>query len=194
MPRHGAWRRRDAVLGGASAFLAAGTTRLARPAGTLALADDDVPVLERALEVERRLVVSYEFAAQGDLLDSEVREATQLFAEQEREHAEALRSALIDLGVDPGPPPAAAEIEGLTDVDSQPAVLEFLVALEREAIAIYEAAAGELTAPDLLRTGAQIAANEAQHLVVLRQQLGEEAVPDVFEIETTADPSIPTSG
>jgi rubrerythrin len=188
MPSQRAWRRREAVLGGASAFLAAGAVPLARPAGTVALVDGDVAVLERALEVERRLVVSYEFAAQGDLLDSEVQEATQLFAEQEREHAEALRSALIDFGVDPGPPPAAAEIQGLVEVDSQPALLEFLVALEREAIAIYEAAARDLAAPDLLRTGAQIACNEAQHLVVLRQQLGQNAVPEVFEIEAAVDP------
>jgi len=194
MPPQRAWRRRDAVLGGASAFLAAGAVPLARAAGALALGAEEAPVLARALEVERRLVVSYEFASQGDLLESEVQAATLLFAQQEREHAEALRSALIDLGVDPGAPPAAVEIEGLPDLDSQPALLQFLIALEREAIAIYGEAATEIAAPDLLRTGAQIACNEAQHLVVLRQQLGEEAVPDVFEIQAAGDLPISSSG
>jgi rubrerythrin len=195
MPRGRGWRRRDAVLGSALAAttLVAGS-RLAQPVSAQALADGDVPVLQRALRLEQTLAVAYEFVAESGELEPEVQEAALLFAGQEREHAEALTSALLDLGGTPERPPEPDLIEGLVALTSQPAMLEFLVELERDAVAVYGGAAMELTAPDLLKTGAQIVCNEAQHLVVLRQQLGEEAVPAAFETGTAEDGLTPPNG
>ncbi len=183
MPPRRAWRRRDAVLGGlvAASAVAAGPRALAKAPSAPKLPADDILVLERALELEQTLAAAYGVAAGGELLDEEVREAAELFGDQEREHAEALVSALADLGGTAPPPPKPAEIEGLANLDSQAALLEFLAELEQEAIALYGEAATQLQAPDLLKTGAQIVGNEEQHLAVLRQQLGEEPVPSVFE-------------
>ena len=145
-----------------------------------ALPDADAAILGRLLEIEQALAVAYEAAAASDIVDAEVEPALELFADQEREHAETLASALADLGGTPPGPPRPDEVNGLEKLLSQSAMLEFFVAREREAIALYGEAATLLAVPDLLKTGAQIVGNEAQHLVVLRQQLGEEPVSEVF--------------
>jgi rubrerythrin len=176
------------------AAAAAAPRALARQPSAPALPDEDVLVLERLLELERTLAVAYELAVARGVLDPEVQAAAELFAEQEREHAETLASALVDLGGPSPGPPQPDEIDGLSDLESQPAVLEFLAARERQAIALYGEAATRLTEPDLLRTGAQIVGNEAQHLVVLRQQLGEEPVPDVFPPGRAGEGSGPAGG
>jgi rubrerythrin len=175
-------RRRDAVLGGltAAATIAAGPRALARQSSPPALPEGDLEIVERALKLEERLAASYAMAARGELLEEEVREAAELFAAQEREHADALRAALVDLGGAVPELPATSRIDDLGEIGSQRALLELLAGLEREAIAFYDEAATRLTAPDLLKTGAQIVGSEAQHLAVLRQQLGQEPVPVVF--------------
>jgi rubrerythrin len=181
MPGQRRWRRREAVIGGVT--LAAGVAApraLARPSTAFALPGDDAAILGRLLDIEQALAVAYEAAAASDVVDAEVQPALELFADQEREHAEALASALADLGRTPPGPPRSDEIDGVEELDSQSVMLEFFVAREREAIALYGEAATLLAAPDLLKTGAQIVGNETQHLVVLRQQLGEEPVSDVF--------------
>jgi rubrerythrin len=184
MPTQRRWRRRDAVTGGLiMAATAVAAPRAAAWQATIpTLPGDDIPVLERLLRLELALAVAYESAAASDLLDSEVRPAAELFADQEREHAAVLMSALIDLDGKPPRPPTADEIDGLGRLDSQDALLEFLAGRESEAIALYAEAATLLEAPHLLKTGAQIVGNEAQHLAVLRQQLGKEAVPEAFAI------------
>jgi rubrerythrin len=196
MIRRRAWRRRDAVLGGlvAASAVAAAPRWLARPPSALALPADDSVVLERGVELEQTLAIAYRSAAAGELLDEEVRQAAELFADQESEHADALAAALVDLGGTVPEPPGPDRIDGLGESDSQAALLELLAGLEREAIAFYGEAASRLRAPDLLTTCAQIVGSEAQHLTVLRQQLGEETVPPVFGLGTGADRSSPADG
>jgi rubrerythrin len=195
----GGWTRRDAFRRGAILAGAAGAMLSRLPpvalAGRPPVPHDEAGVLERALEIERELVATYEEAATGDVLDEEVRVAVRLFAEQEGEHVEALTAALTDLGATPPSTPRrrAKGVDGIEGLDTQARLLEHAVRLEGEAIAIYNAAATRLATPDLLRTAAQISCNEAQHLVVLREQLGEQAVPGAFETGVTrgdrSDPS-----
>jgi hypothetical protein len=189
------WRRRDAVIGGVVIAATAATPGAARgqPSGE-SLRGEDAAVLERLLALERTLAVAYEFAVSSGVLEAEVEAAAELFAGHEREHAEALASALSEIGGTPRRAPEPEEIEGLTELESQPALLEFLADREREAIALYEEAAMRLTAPDLLTTGAQILGGEAQHLVVLRQQLGEEPMPDTFWAEAAGETTTAPDG
>ena len=49
------------------------------------------------------------------------------------------------------------------------------------AVAAYYDAHGKLKDPKLLATGAQIMANEGQHLAVLRPLVNQPPVPDAFE-------------
>jgi hypothetical protein len=60
-------------------------------------------------------------------------------------------------------------------------VAEFAIQLELMAVAAYYDASRMLRQARLLQTSVQIMANEGQHLVVLRQALGKEAVRNAFE-------------
>ena len=172
--------RRGLVLAG-GAVAASSIPLLLHVRNAFAKAEGDAAILERAIELERTAVIVYRTAASGDLLDAEVRKAAELFAQQEAEHADALIAALSDLGGTAPKPPKAADVAGLDELDSQDEVLEFAIELENMAVVAYDDAAARLTRADLLKTTAQIVSNEAQHLVVLRQQLGEDPVPSAFE-------------
>jgi hypothetical protein len=169
--------RRDAIAAGLAA--AVGATALGRGARALAKGDDAAR-LRRLIEQQQALEVAYRELAAGDALDQEVARAAELFAGQERQHAEALVAAYEDLGEEPPAPPAPAEVEELGGVEAQEEGLELLLAMTNAAIARLNDGAVRFTAPDLVRTAAQIAGNEAQHVVVLRQQLGEDPVPEAF--------------
>jgi rubrerythrin len=113
-----------------------------------------------------------------------VADVAKLFRDQEQEHADGLTQALEGLGGAAPRPPAPQEVEELGAVQSQEEFLRFAVELENMAVVAYIDAHRRLQSPDLLKTGAQIIANEGQHLVVLRQALGAspaESVPSAFE-------------
>lgn len=179
--------RRGAIRGGLTigAGLAFATPVALRARVTLAAAETDLELIHGAAELEQAAAIAYETIAGRDLLDGEVKRAATLFAQQEREHAAALVAALEDLGGSRPRPPKPGEIEGLAELGSQEDALGFAIKLENGLVATYREAAAKLESTALIRTAAQIIGNEAQHLVVLRQQLGEEAVPSAFEAGTS---------
>ena len=171
--------RRAIALGGGT--LAAGAIpALIGASGAAAKGATETEVVEHLIDIAQSAEVAYRTAADGDLLDLEVAKAAELFAEQEREHASALIAALEDLGGERSKPPSASDVDGLDEPDTQSKMLEFLIDLENSAIEAYYEAAGEVLASDLIKTAAEIGSNEAQHLVVLRQQLGDDPVPEAF--------------
>jgi hypothetical protein len=181
--RAGATSRRQALArglatGGALAMApAAGLTEAAR-----ALAKgDDWELVERALGLEQEVEVLYAELAAGDLLDDEVTAAAELFAEQQREHVAALTAALEDAGRKAPPPPEPGEIEGLGDAASQAEALSLAVDFENALIRAYGEIAETSADPAVLKTITEIACNAAQHLVVLRQQLGDPPLPEDVE-------------
>jgi hypothetical protein len=161
------------------------TTVLGRlPAPALATSGD-ASVLLPLLALERELASAFDDAARSGALDAEVEEAVRQFAVQQREHADAIEAALVDLGAGSeaqGPDAQAADQRGagLREVRSQDQALEQLIDLQEQLVQTWNDAATRLRTPDLLRTGAQIACNGAQHLVVLRQQHGEDPVPEAL--------------
>jgi rubrerythrin len=178
--------RRELVqrgLAAGGAVVAAGAIPFfLRVRNAFAQAGDDKAVLEAAVALEQQAVFAYTAAADsGKLGKSEP--VARLFAAQEQEHADGLTRALRDLGGSPPPKPAAPdEVPGLKEAAAGNAVdiTNFAVELETMAVAAYYDAHGKLKAPKLLATGASIMANEAQHLVVLRQALGKNPSPDAF--------------
>jgi len=58
--------------------------------------------------------------------------------------------------------------------------LALAVHLENRAIAAYLDALPRLTSPDLRGTAASMLTSDAEHLVVLRRELGEDPVPSAF--------------
>lgn len=106
-----------------------------------------------------------------------------LFGKQEQEHADGLIQALESLGGKPPPKPTkAADVDGLAEAAGGNAadILNFAVEIETMAVGAYYDAHGKLKSPELLSTGASIMANEAQHLVILRQALKKNPSPDAF--------------
>ncbi len=180
MERVPAITRRDTVrratLAGAGVLGAGSVLAMvsARPAGA-----EESDVLERAIRFEREAAALYEAMVEEDLLDEEVANAATSFAKQQREHVAALLAALEEGGA-PAPEPPPDQLETVQELDDQREALELAIDHENALIRLYREAVGELTGLATLKTIAEIAFNASQHIAVLRQQLGEPAVPDAF--------------
>jgi rubrerythrin len=176
--------RRGLGLGGA--VIAASSIPLllsVRNAFAADSADDDI--LRSAIKLEQVAVLAYGTAIDSGLLSKGFTKVAQRFRAHEQEHADALSTALTDLGGTLAPKATAADIDGvvkgLGDVKSQGDIANFAIELEMAAVAAYYDAHRKLVDAKLLQTGASIMANEAQHLVVLRQAVKQDAVPNAFE-------------
>jgi rubrerythrin len=172
--------RRGIVVGGA-VLAATSIPVLLRVRTAFAQAEGDAGILHSAIGIEQTAVVAYDAMAKSGLLDPRIEKVTQLFRDQEQEHADGLITALEELEGEAPPEPRPEDIEGLGDIKSQTDILNFAVELENMAVAAYYDAHGRLEGSRLLQTAAQIMANEGQHLVVLRQALRKNPVPDAFE-------------
>lgn len=170
---------RGLVLGGA-AFGAGALPALARATTAFAAADDDAKILATAIGLEQTAVLTYATAASSGLLGPRLALVARRFRDQEQAHADALTAALRQLGGSPPAPPRPSEVKGLDRLRTREQVLLFAVNLELAAVAAYYEAHQRLADPALLHTGAQIMANEGQHLVVLRQALGRDPLPSAF--------------
>lgn len=172
--------RRDALrrglAAGAAATLAPGLLA-GRAIGQETAGEDDPSVIAGALGVEQTAVVVY--AQKGSLLGPDA-EVAKLFERQHVEHVAALTKALEDLGGEIPEPPLPTDVPGLTEVRSRERMLGFAVEAENQCLAVFVDAASKLDSGDLLRAGAQIAANDGQHLVILRQILGANPVPSPY--------------
>jgi rubrerythrin len=177
--------RRGIAVGGA-ALAATSIPLLLSVRTAFAQADGDAGILESAVGLEQVAVFAYTAAIDSGLLDRRIEDVARLFRDQEQEHADALITALRDLGGTPPPKPRSAAdvdaaVEGLGDVRSQADVANFAIELETAAVAAYYDAHQKLRDAKLLQTGASIMANEGQHLVVLRQAVRKPPVPNAFE-------------
>jgi rubrerythrin len=178
---------RTAALG-AGALAGAG---LLRPVAALAqsTSDDDLrDFLAPAIALEQIGVFAYDAALDAPgVTDAQKRIFTR-FRDQEQAHANAWRKALDNLGFDlPEAPDAtddtgAFDVEGISDdqrkklaatlakIDDLKKVddfLDYLVDVEDQEIAYYSVNAPSVDSVDLANVSAQVAANQAQHLVVL---------------------------
>jgi rubrerythrin len=180
--------RRDALRCGlvaGSTVVAASSTPLLGLRNALAKGvEDDAAILERALKLEQTAVVAYDAALESGLLRQPLAELARRFRGQEREHANALTAALEDLDRKAPRPPTPEQV-GLGRLEGQDDVLRFLIELENMTVVAYIDVQRRLEDEALLRTVAQIMANEGQHLVVLREALGNDPVPDAFEAGTS---------
>jgi hypothetical protein len=111
------------------------------------------------------------------------------FRAAEQEHVDATIKALRGLGEKAEPEEEEIESEDLkTPADA----LEFLYEVESASIAYDLRAVSHLTAPWPRSLLGSVAANQAQHLVVLRRALGTdlaESIPGAFEDGTSPPPS-----
>jgi len=177
--------RRDAVkkgiaLGG-GVLAAAAIPTLLMVRNAMAQAGSDEDIVAGAVGLEQTAVVAYATAAKSGLLKGPVEQAATLFGKQEQEHADGLITALEGLGGKAPSPPTPDQVKGLSQVKNQNEILEFAVELETMAVAAYYEAHQRLQDAKLRQTGSSIMYNEGQHLVVLRQALNQNPVPNAFE-------------
>jgi ferritin-like protein len=172
--------RRGIAVGGG--LVAAGAIpTLLRVRNAFAAVSTDA-VLESAIDLEQVAVFSYDTAARSGKLGKGTPVA-KLFRDQEQEHADALIQAQKDLGGRiANKPERPADVQGLAEAAAGGAtgILRFAEQLETMAVAAYYDAHAKLKDPKLLSTGASIMADEAQHLVVLRQALKQPPSPKAF--------------
>ncbi len=177
--------RRDAVrrglaAGGAVLGAALVPALLSVRQAFAAAPQNDAGILASAIRLENTAVAAYAAALKSGVLTPQFRRTAALFGRQEAEHAAALTAALKSLG---GTPPAGTDaklLAPLKSARSQQQVAQFAIELETMAVAAYYDASKKLRQARLLQTSAQIMSNEGQHLVVLRQTLGKNPVPQAF--------------
>ena len=141
----------------------------------------DAEILGKAIHLEQLAVLAYDGVIAGGLLRSRSAAVFTRFRDHERQHADALTTALTDLGGTPPKQATVADVEGLDGLRSEADVAGFAIAFESAAVAAYLDAQRKLIDGKLLQSTASIMANEAQHLVVLRRLANVEPVPNAFE-------------
>jgi len=177
--------RRGFGLGGV-AIAASSIPLLLAVRNAFAQAGDDGKILQSAINLERIAVIAYGTAIDSGLLSVRMQRIARQFRDHEQEHADALTTALTDLGGTPPEPPTGVKdvdevVKGLREVESEADIANFAIELETAAVAAYYDAHSRFVEAKLLQVGASIMANEGQHLVVLRQAVDKNPVPNAFE-------------
>ena len=186
--RGGAALRASLLLAAAAAILALAACD-DEGSATTAVPDKraDAEILNAVLARQEAAIRAYERTL--PLLRGRALETAREFRGDEQAHVNAIVKALRGLGQPAAP--AREEIES-EPLKTQADALEFLYELESASVAYGLRAVSHLTSPWPRSLLGSIAANQAQHLVVLRRALGAgggETIPGAFEDGTTPSPS-----
>ena len=148
---------------------------LAAATDALGAAHGDRQIVTAAIQLEQHAASIYDQAAGDATVPARLRALARHLRDQEREHADGLARALRGLGgrrppepTEPGTPAPGA------------AFGPFAIAIENRLLAAYYDAMPRLRG-GLRQPLGSIMACEAQHLVVLRQALGRDPLPQAFE-------------
>ena len=161
-----------ALLGGRDA-LAAGTKTSA------ADIESDVRILNTALGAEYEAIAAYQVGAESGLLGKDVLVVAVAFQGHHKQHADALASAVRKLG-GKAVVTKTRYVFPVEKLKSQADVLRFAAGLEQGAVSAYLGAVPVFNDKTLAQVAASILGDEAMHLAVLRQVLGENPVPSAF--------------
>jgi rubrerythrin len=207
----GARTRREALRIAALGAGAVAGAGLLRPVAARAQSTVDENLrdfLAPTIALEQIAVFAYDAAlGSREVSDAEAR-VFERFRDQEQAHADALRQALDSIGFDaPEAPDSAADsgvFEGVDGIDDARArqladtlaevgelqsvndFLGYLAGLERQEIGAYAEAAPTLDSEDLATTSAEIAASQAQHLIVLGALSKRQPADTLRQIEAAA--------
>lgn len=178
-------RRR--AMAGTGLVLSAGAVALlggrdALAAGTKASAADiesDVRILNTALGAEYEAIAAYQVGAESGLLGKDVLVVAVAFQGHHKEHAAALVSTVQKLG-GTAIVSKTKYVFPVEKLRTQADVLRFAAGLEQGAVSAYLGAVPVFNDKALAQVAASILGDEAMHLAVLRQVLGENPVPSAF--------------
>ena len=169
--------RTGLTLSGAAVALLAGNEALAARSGGAGA--QDVQILNTALGAELEAIAAYQLGAESKLLQGPVLDLALSFQGHHKAHADLLASTIGKLG---GKPVAAKKQYDfpVAQLKTQADVLRFAARLEQGAVSAYLGAVPLFNDRALSKAAASILGDEAMHWAVLRQALGEVAVPDAF--------------
>jgi rubrerythrin len=132
----------------------------------------DIALLNSAIDLENTAIAAY--TAGAPLLKGPALKSGRELLGQEKDHADALSTAVSQLGGHPLPPKASYQFPGLRD---QRAVLRLLDTIEHELIGVYLDALPKLGTPKLRAQVASILTTEAEHLAVVLGLAGRPQAP-----------------
>lgn len=164
------------VLSGAAIALLAGREALAKGNQSTV---SDVRVLNSALGAELEAIAAYQVGAESGLLQKPVLSLALTFQGHHKEHADVLAKTILKLG---GHPVSAKEkyTFPVETLKNQNDVLRFAAMLEKGAVSAYLGAVPIFDNRELAKAAASILGDEAMHLAILRNALGEDPVPSAF--------------
>ena len=140
---------------------------------------DDSTVVAGLLDMEDSAVVAYGYI--GERLSGQARALARQFAGHEREHSNALRRTLADLGHPGAPPkPAALYRSAFPPLRSPGDALAFALDVEETAIGAYADAFTRVFTDPVRSRLAAILATEAEQAAVWLGRLGRPPIPDAF--------------
>lgn len=169
--------RAGTLLAVASVPAVAGGLVVGAPAAAQT-ADD--ALLATATGLEQTLIALYGSALSSGRLDTSQTQLAETLREHARLHLKALERSLS--GFARGAAGRGdSTIPGLGRVRSGEGYMQLALGFENQAYLAYLDAVGPLESADTRRLVASIAASSAQHLALLREQLGRQPVPDAFE-------------
>ena len=141
------------------------------PGGTADVTGGDIEALRNAIELEDHALFAYGKAAGLGVLTPAQIELSAGHLGDHQAHRQLLVDTVTSLG---GGPPDVKDVYPITgDTRSARGFLGILVALEEATVQAYFAAIRTLSRAELRHTLASVTGVEAQHVVVLRQALGE---------------------
>lgn len=163
-----------AIAGGVTACSGSKPLRVKVRSG-VTVQSGDISILGGLLDLEQHTIAAY--TAGIPLLASRYAKASKQFLSQELAHAQALTDLIRKAGGKPQKPHSSYAL-GHPTSDRQ--VLALVRDLESAQLAAYVDSIPLLTPGRLRSAVAAIFANDAQHLAVLRQQLGQNPIPAAF--------------
>lgn len=168
------------TLSGAAIGMLAGRGDLVRVAhADSEQLENDVRILNTALNAEREAVAAYQVGAESGLLEKPVLAVAVQFQGHHKEHIDLLAKTIESLGGGVAQAPEGYDFP-VDQLQSQKDVLTFAAGLERGAVSAYAGAIPLFDNRDLSAAAASILADEAMHWAVLRQALGLDPVPGAF--------------
>ena len=165
------------VLSDAAVALMAGNDVLAAKVG--GSKTSDIQILNTALGAELEAIAAHQGGAESKLLSKPVLDLAVTFQGQHKEHAALLASTITKLGGKPVMAKANHNFQ-VDQLKTEADVLKFAAQLEQGAVSAYLGAVPLFGNRDLAKAAASILGDEAMHLAILRQAMGEVPVPSAF--------------
>lgn len=141
----------------------------------------DEEILSFALGLEELEAAFYAAALKQSNLSSEVKTLATEFGKQEAAHADALKTALSQLG---GQAPAA--VKPKFSIKDEQSFLKLAVALEDTGVGAYNGAAPKIKSADVISAAGSIVQVEARHAAAMRVHANMPPAPAAFDKPLTA--------